>query len=427
MNQRRVVVTGLGTVNPTGNNVTDSWNDIKTGKNGIAPISLFDTTDFKVKLAGEVKDFAPEKRLDKREARHMARFTQFALYAAEEAIHDSGILGQAPSDDTGRSFEQKIADDDAPRTGVIISSGIGGIGVIEQEHSRGMEKGWERVSPFFIPMTICNMAAARVAIGHGLKGMCTCPVTACAGGSNAIGDAFHRIRDGYEDAMICGGTEAAITPLSIGGFSSMTALSYAEDPERGSIPFDAERSGFIMGEGSGILVLEELSHAQARNAHIYAEIIGYGANCDAYHITAPAPDGAGGAECMRLAIKDAGITPDQIDYINAHGTSTHLNDAGETNAIKTVFKEHAYHLAVSSTKSMTGHLLGGAGGIEAVFSCMALQDQFIPPTINLKVSDPECDLDYVPGTGRNAALNCVLSNSLGFGGHNASLIFRRFA
>ncbi|MCH4191400.1 MAG: beta-ketoacyl-ACP synthase II [Butyrivibrio sp.] len=426
MNQRRVVVTGLGTVNPTGNSVSESWKAIREGQNGITPITRFDATNFKVKLAGEVKDFAPEKRMDKREARRMARFTQFALYAAEEAIHDSGILGAPLSDDTLRPFEQKIPAGDAAHTGVIISSGIGGIDVIEQEHSRGMEKGWERVSPFFIPMTICNMAAARVAISHGLKGICTCPVTACAGGSNAIGDAFHRIRDGYEEVMICGGTEAAITPLSIGGFSSMTALSYAEDPARGSIPFDAERNGFVMGEGSGILVLEELSHAQKRNAHIYAEIIGYGVNCDAYHITAPAPDGAGGAECMRLALKDAGITPDQINYINAHGTSTHLNDAGETHAIKTVFGEHARHLAVSSTKSMTGHLLGGAGGIEAVFSCMALQDQFIPPTINLKVPDPECDLDYVPGTGRNAALSCVLSNSLGFGGHNASLIFRSF-
>ena len=427
MNKRRVVVTGLGTVNPTGNSVTESWDAIKKGICGIEPITLFDTAEFKVKMAGEVKNFTPEIRIDKREARHMARFTQFALYAAEEAIHSSQLLSTSDqSDPATKPYEQKISDADASKTGVIVSSGIGGIGVIEQEHSRGLEKGWERVSPFFIPMTICNMAAARISISHGLKGMCTCPVTACAGGSNAIGDAFHRIRDGYETLMVCGGTEAAITPLSIGGFSSMTALSFADQADRASIPFDAERTGFVMGEGSGILVLEELEHALARNAHIYAEILGYGANCDAYHITAPEPDGNGGAGCMQLALEDAAIAPEQIDYINAHGTSTHLNDAGETAAIKSVFGAHARKLAVSSTKSMTGHLLGGAGAVEAVFCCMALADQFIPATINLKVPDPACDLDYVPNMGRSARLNYVLSNSLGFGGHNASLIFSRY-
>ncbi len=428
--KRRVVITGLGTVNPTGNTVKDSWSAVKEGKNGIGPITAFDTTNFKVKLAGEVKDFVPESRMNKKESRRMARFTQFAIYAAEEALEDSGLLKDAPSStEQGEEipfYNRKVDDAEAPKIGVIVSSGIGGIGVIEQEHTRGQEKGWERVSPFFIPMTICNMAAARIAISHGLKGMCTCPVTACAGGSNAIGDAFHRIRDGYEDVMVAGGTEAAITELSIGGFASMTALCTAADPDRASIPFDKERSGFVMGEGAGILVLEELSHAVARSAHIYAEIVGYGSNCDAYHITAPDPTGAGGAGCMRLALEDADMAPDQVDYINAHGTSTHLNDAGETAAIKEVFGGHATQLAVSSTKSMTGHLLGGAGGVEAVFSCKALEENFLPPTIGLQVPDPECDLDYVPNKGREKNIQVALSNSLGFGGHNASLIFRKY-
>ncbi len=428
MNKRRVVVTGLGSVNPTGNDVKESWENIKASKCGIAPINAFDTTNFKVKMAGEVKDFAPEKRIDKREARHMARFTQFALYAAEEAVYDSGLISFSEEEKASglKSYEKKIGGDEAPSIGVIVSSGIGGIGVIEQEHTRGIEKGFERVSPFFIPMTICNMAAARIAIAHGFKGMCTCPVTACAGGSNAIGDAFHRIRDGYEDVMVCGGTEASITPLSIGGFSSMTALSYATDPNAASIPFDARRNGFVMGEGCGILVIEELEHAKKRGAKIYAELIGYGANCDAYHITAPNPTGEGGAGCMRLAIKDAGIAPEDVDYINAHGTSTHLNDLGETMAIKTVFGDHAKNLAVSSTKSMTGHLLGGAGGVEAVFSSLCVKEDFIPATVNLHETDPELDLDYVPNEGRHTSVNCVLSNSLGFGGHNASLIFKKY-
>lgn len=422
--KKRVVVTGLGTVNPTGNSACESWKNIRESICGIAPITHFDTKDFKVKMAGEVKAFDPSVRLDKREARHMAPFTQFAFYAAEEAIFDSGLISTIDSSE--KTYEIKINDYDSQRAGVIVSSGIGGIDVIEHEHSRGMEKGWERVSPFFIPMTIANMAAARIAIAHGFKGMCSCPVTACAGGSNAIGDAFHRIREGFEDIMICGGTEAAITPLSIGGFSSMTALSYSEDPLRASIPFDAERNGFVMGEGSGILVLEELEHALERNAHIYAEISGYGANCDAYHITAPDPSGEGARRCMSLALDDAGIAPEQISYINAHGTSTHLNDAGETKAIKAVFGKAAYKIPVSSTKSMTGHLLGGAGGIEAVFSCLAIHDSFIPATIGLKIPDPECDLDYVPDIGRTASLDYVISNSLGFGGHNASLIFSKY-
>ena len=310
--------------------------------------------------------------------------------------------------------------------GVIISSGIGGLSTIEEEHTKALQRGFERVSPFFIPMAISNMAAANVAIRHGFKGMCTCPVTACAGGSNAIGDAFHRIRDGYEDVMVAGGTEASITELGIGGFASMRALCAATDPKRASIPFDQERGGFVMGEGSGVLVLEELEHARARGAHIYAEVVGYGANCDAYHFTAPAPGGAGAIDCMALTLADAGIAPEQVDHINAHGTGTHMNDSCETAAIHAVFGDHAKDIAVVSTKSMTGHLLGGAGGIEAVFTALALRDQFAPPTIHYEQPDPECDLDYVPNAGRAQTMTYALSNSLGFGGHNACIALRRW-
>ncbi len=430
MEKRRVVVTGLGTVNPTGNSVEESWSAIKKGVCGIGPITKFDTTDFKVKLAGEIKNFEVDKRLNKREARRMAPFTQYALYAAEEAIWDSGLLPSSQTKEDGKEampYEIRIDDENiADKFGVIVSSGIGGIGIIEQEHDRGKEKGFERVSPFFIPMSITNMAAGRIAISHGLKGICTCPVTACAGGSNAIGDAFHRIRDGYEDVCLCGGSEGSITPLSIGGFSSMTALSFSEDPKRASIPFDLERSGFVMGEGSGMLVLEELEHAKKRGAKIYAEMVGYGANCDAYHITAPDPEGNGAKKCIELALKDAGASKEEVSYINAHGTSTHLNDAGETKAIKKVFGDYAYKIPVSSTKSMTGHLLGGAGGVEAVFCVKALEEGFIPATIGYEKKDPECDLDIVPNEGRNKDLEVVLSNSLGFGGHNACLAFRKY-
>ncbi|MGN0975369.1 MAG: beta-ketoacyl-ACP synthase II, partial [Gemmiger sp.] len=380
MNKRRVVITGLGTVNPTGNTVAESWNNVKAGVCGIGPITAFDTAGFKVKLAGEVKGFDPAAVIDKREVRKMARFTQFAVAAAAEAWADSGLAGGAI---------------DPARVGVILSSGIGSLPTIEEEHSRGMQRGFEKVSPYFVPMSIANMAAAQVAIRFGLKGMCTCPVTACAGGSNAVGDAFHRIRDGYEDAMLCGGAESCISPLGIGGFASMKALSTCDDPNRASIPFDAGRTGFVMGEGSGVLVLEELGHAQARGAKIYAEMVGYGANCDAYHFTAPAPGGAGGAACMTLALEDAGVAPDQVDYINAHGTSTHMNDSCETAAIHTAFGGWAKELCVSSTKSMTGHLLGGAGGVEAVFTALALHDDFVPATIHYGTPDPECDLDYV--------------------------------
>ena len=409
MEKRRVVVTGVGMVNPTGNTVEESWKGIREGKVGIGEITAFDSSAFSVHLAGEVKEFHPETVFDKRELKHMARFTQFAMIAAEEAMLDSGISGTLPPEEMG----------------VIVSSGIGGLKTIEEEHTKGEQKGFERVSPFFIPMSISNMAAGEIAIRHHLKGLCICPVTACAGGSNAIGDAFHRIRDGYETAMLCGGTEAAISELGIGGFATMKALSPATEVSRASIPFDKERSGFVMGEGAGILILEEREHALKRGAKIYAEIVGYGANCDAYHITSPAPGGEGAAACMELALKDAGVTAAEIDYINAHGTSTHLNDLGETAAVKHVFKERAYSVPISSTKSMTGHLLGAAGAVEAIFSVLALRDGFIPGTMNYQVKDEELDLDYVPNKGREKELRYTMSNSLGFGGHNACLVFKK--
>ncbi|MCI9450228.1 MAG: beta-ketoacyl-ACP synthase II [Clostridiales bacterium] len=412
MERRRVVVTGLGTVNPLGNNTADSWSAVKEGKCGIDKITRFDTTDFGIKVAGEVKNFDPSDIIKKQELRKMAPFVQYAVAAAHEAIKDSGL-----------TFEE---DTDTSRYGVIVSSGIGSLPTIEEEHKKALTRGHEKVSPHFVPMIIANMSAAQIAIRYGLKGMCSCPVTACAGGTNAVGDAFHRIRDGYEDVMVCGGSEGCISPLGIGGFSSMKALCTAEDPMAASVPFDARRGGFVMGEGAGILVLEEYEHARSRGAEIYAEVVGYGANCDAYHLTAPAPGGAGGAACMTLALKDAGIAPEDVDYINAHGTSTHLNDLCETAAVKAAFGEHAYKLCVSSTKSMTGHLLGGAGGVEAVFTSLALRDGFAPATINYKEADPECDLDYVPNEGRSMDMKYAASNSLGFGGHNACIIMRRF-
>ena len=411
MEKRRVVITGIGAVTPLGNTAAESWQAVKDGVCGIAPITLYDHSNQKVSLAAEVKNFDPTVALDKKEAKRMDRFTQFAVTAAVEAVQDSGL-----------NLEQE----NPARCGVSVSSGIGGLSITEAEHDRGLARGWDRVSPFYIPTAICNMAAGQIAIDTGFRGMCTCPVTACAGGTNAVGDAFHYIRDGYADVMLCGGTEAAVTPLAIGGFTSMKALSQATDPNRASIPFDAERSGFVLGEGAAILVLEELQHALDRGAHIYAEFVGYGATCDAYHMTAPRPDGSGGAKAMAMAIADAGITPDQVDYINAHGTSTHLNDAGETAAVKTVFGDHARELAMSSTKSMTGHMLGAAGAVEAMFTALSLRDGYMPATIHYSVPDPECDLDVVPNEGREAQLRYALSNSLGFGGHNGSILLKKW-
>jgi len=411
MTKRRVVVTGIGTINPIGHNVEETWKSIEEGKCGIAPISLFDTKGMKVTLAGEVKDFDVTKYIDKKEAKKMDRFIQMGMIASHEAMLDSGL---------------DINNIDSHRFGVIVSSGIGGLGSIEKNYQTGEKRGFDRVSPFFIPMTISNLAAGHIAIAYHAQGLCTCPVTACAGGTNAIGDAFRNIRDGYQDVMIAGGCEASVTPLGIGGFTSMKALSDATDPNRASIPFDKERNGFVMGEGAGILILEELEHALKRGAHIYGEMTGYGVSCDAHHITAPLPNGEGGAYAMQNALDDAGINYDVIDYINAHGTSTHLNDLCETEAIKSVFKEHAYKLAVSSTKGHTGHCLGAAGGIEAVLSVLALKHNFIPPTLNYQVKDEECDLNVVPNIGVKKDLHYVMSNSLGFGGHNASIIFKEY-
>lgn len=411
MTKRRVVVTGIGTINPIGHNVEETWKSIEEGKCGIAPISLFDTKGMKVTLAGEVKDFDVTKYIDKKEAKKMDRFIQMGMIASHEAMLDSGL---------------DINNIDSHRFGVIVSSGIGGLGSIEKNYQTGEKRGFDRVSPFFIPMTISNLAAGHIAIAYHAQGLCTCPVTACAGGTNAIGDAFRNIRDGYQDVMIAGGCEASVTPLGIGGFTSMKALSDATDPDRASIPFDKERNGFVMGEGAGILILEELEHALKRGAHIYGEMTGYGVSCDAHHITAPLPNGEGGAYAMQNALDDADISYDVIDYINAHGTSTHLNDLCETEAIKSVFKEHAYKLAVSSTKGHTGHCLGAAGGIEAVLSVLALKHDFIPPTLNYQVKDEECDLNVVPNIGVKKDLHYVMSNSLGFGGHNASIIFKEY-
>ena len=407
---RRVVVTGLGAITPIGNSVSQMWESVKAGKCGIDKITLFDTTDRKVTLAGEVKNYVPEEFLDKREARKMDRYVQFAMAAANEAMKDAGL---------------DMEKEDTSRCGCIVSSGIGGLGTIEAEDKKGMEKGYDRVSPHFIPMVISNMAAGNIAIAYGFHGMCTCPVTACASGTNAIGDAFRQIRDGYADVMICGGSEASITPLGIGGFTSLKALSQAEDPKRASIPFDKERSGFVMGEGAGVLILEEYEHAVNRGAKIYCEVAGYGANCDAHHITAPLEDGSMAAKCMQMAMKDAGVLPENIDYINAHGTSTPLNDKGETKAVKLAFSEHAEHVMMSSTKSMTGHLLGASGAVEGIITALSVQNDFVPATIGYQVPDENCDLDIVANEGRNVSVNYAMSNSLGFGGHNATVIFKK--
>ena len=411
MERRRVVITGMGTVNPLGHSVAETWQAVRDGVCGIGPITQYDSSAQKVHLAAEVKDFDPAVALEGRDWRHMSRYAQLAMASAQEAMADSAL-----------DLEQL----DCSRCGVIVSSGIGGIGVTEREGLRCAQKGYDRASPYYIPMAIANMAAGLIAIAFGLKGMCTCPVTACAGGTNAVGDAFRYIRDGYAEVMLCGGAEAAVTPLSIGGFTSMRALHVGDDPNRASIPFDAKRSGFVLGEGAGILILEEYEHALVRGAKIYAEVVGYGATCDAYHMTAPAPGGEGGARAMAQALSDGGVAPEQVGYINAHGTSTPLNDSGETAAIKAVFGDHAYKLAVSSTKSMTGHMLGAAGAVEAIFAALTLRDGYLPATIHYQEPDPACDLDYVPNQGREAQVAYALSNSLGFGGHNACVLLKKW-
>ena len=409
--KRRVVVTGLCSINAIGHNVAETWERIKNGINGIDTISLFDAGHMKVQLAGEVKNLNLKDYLNPKEARKMDRFTQLGMIASLEAYKDA------------RLNESTI---NTHRFGVNVSSGIGGLKTIEDNYQKGLEKGFDRVSPFFIPMAISNLASGQIAIAIKAQGMASCPVTACAGGTNAIGEAFRIIRDGYLEIMLAGGCESSITPLGIGGFTAMKALSESHDKNRASIPFDAQRHGFVMGEGAGILILEELEHALKRNAPIYAEIIGYGVSCDAYHMTAPSPNGEGGAYAMDNALKDADIDYHDINYINAHGTSTLLNDSGETAAIKTVFKEHAKKLFISSTKGNTGHCLGAAGGIEAVICIKALENSYVPATINYQEKDPECDLNITPNKGQALDMHYCMSNSLGFGGHNASIIFKEY-
>jgi 3-oxoacyl-[acyl-carrier-protein] synthase II len=408
----RVVITGMGAVTPLGIGKDVFWNNIKNGVSGIDKIQRFDASAFTTQIAGEVLDFKPEDYIDRKEAKRMDRFTQFAIASAAMAVNDAGI---------------NLDDMDKNRLGVVMGVGIGGIATFEEQHTLLNTKGPGRISPFFVPMIITNIAAGQIAIAYGAKGYNTTIVTACASATNAIGEAFRVIRDGYADVMFTGGAEAAVTPLALAGFCAMKALSTRnDDPKSASSPFDAKRDGFVMGEGAGVLMLESLDHAVKRGAHIYAEVVGYGVTCDAYHITAPAPEGEGGARAMSNALEDAGVKPDQVDYINAHGTSTPYNDKFETMAIKSVFGQHAYELAVSSTKSMTGHLLGATGAIEAIASAMAIQEGFIPPTINYEDPDPECDLDYVPNKGRAADIEYAMSNSFGFGGQNAVLLFRKY-
>ena len=409
---KRVVVTGVGAITPIGNNCSDFWASIKAGKCGIDKVTAFDVENFKCQIAGEVKDFNPEEYIDKKEARKMDRYTQFAVIAADEAVKNSGL---------------NMEEEDKWRIGVITGSGIGGMETLENQCQTLREKGPGRVSPFFVPMMISNMAAAQIAIKYGARGANENVVAACASGTNAIGNAFNIIRRGECDAIIAGGAEASITPLAFAGFCSMKAMSTNnENPKESSRPFDAERDGFVMGEGAGFMVLEEYEHAKKRGANIICEVVGYGITNDAYHMTSPIPGGEGGAKAMEFAIKSAGIEPSQIDYINAHGTSTKYNDSFETQAIKTVLGDHAKDVMVSSTKSMTGHLLGAAGGIEAIVCALSLKDGYVPATINYKNPDPECDLDIVPNEGRNVDIEYAMSNSLGFGGHNSSIVLKKF-
>ncbi len=409
---KRVVITGLGTVSPVGNDTETTWNNIVNGKSGIGELTRRDKEQFPAKVAGEATEFDPEQYLDRKDARKMDRFTQFAIAASLQAVKDADLT---------------ITEEIAPRVGVWIGSGIGGMETYEEQFKVFMEKGQRRVSPFFVPMMIPDMASGQVSIMLGAKGINSCTVTACASGANSIGDAFKAIQRGDADVMVTGGTEAPITNMALAGFSSSKALSTNPDPATASRPFDKNRDGFVMGEGAGILVLESLDSAQKRGAKIYAEIVGYGATGDAHHITQPAPGGEGGVRAMNIALKDAGLKPEDISYLNAHGTSTDFNDKYETAAIKTVFGEHAQKLGISSTKSMTGHLLGAAGGLEAVLSIKAIENNIMPPTINYETPDPECDLDYIPNEARRAEVNAVMSNSLGFGGHNVALLFKKFA
>jgi len=410
--KKRVVITGIGAITPIGIGKDAFWQSLIAGKSGIKKITRFDASQYTTQIAGEVTDFDPAQYIAKKEAKRMDRFTQFAVSATKMAFEDSKI---------------DLEKEDRERIGTMIGTGIGGMDTLHDQFKNLFDKGPGRVSPFFVPMMIGNMAAGQTSIAFGLQGPCSSVTTACATGTNAIGDAFKVIQRGDADVIVAGGTEAAISPVAIAGFCSMKALSTRNDePEKASRPFDKGRDGFVMGEGAGIVILESLEHATAREAHIYAEVIGYGSNADAYHMTAPAPEGAKAAKCMAMALKDAGIKPEDVDYINAHGTSTPLGDKLETMAIKTLFGAHASTIAVSSTKSMTGHLLGASGGIEGIITALTLENDVIPPTINLENPDEELDLDYVPNVARKQVVNVALSNSFGFGGHNATILLKKF-
>ena len=408
---KRVVITGMGTINPIGHNVNETWESIKNKECGIQEISLIDSSTYKTKFDAEIKNYDPNEFFDTKTEKRNDRYTQFGIIAAREAVKDSGITKE---------------NSDHSRIGTYFSSGIGGLTTIQEQCQIYFEKGNSRISPLFIPMGISNMAAGTIAIEHGFKGESMSIVTACASSAHAIGEAYRAIQLGEEDIILAGGSEASINEVALAGFENMKALTHATEVDRASIPFDAERSGFVMGEGAGAIILEELEHAKARGAKIYAELIGYGSTTDAYHITSPSPDGEGGANAMARALRNANIKPEEVDYINAHGTSTHLNDAIETKAIKATFGEHAKKLMVSSTKGNTGHLLGGAGVLEAIISVKAINDSLVPPTINYKVKDEECDLDIVPNEPRKADIKVAMSNSLGFGGHNATIIVRKY-
>lgn len=410
---KRVVVTGTGVISPIGNTISEFWESLCAGKSGIDTITHFDVTDFSTQIGGCVKNFDPEDYMDKRDARRMDRFTHYAIAATRMAINQATV---------------DMDNIDRERLGVVLGTGVGGIETMEEQHKRLLTRGPGRVSPFFVPMMITNIAAGQIAIAMGAKGVNTTVITACASATNAIGEAYRMIKDDKADMIITGGSEAAVSPLALAGFCSMRALSTRnDDPKGASRPFDNDRDGFVMGEGAGILILEDYEHAIKRNANILGEIVGYGLTADAHHITAPAPDGEGAARAMALAIQDACIEPEMVDYINAHGTSTPYNDEFETMAIKTVFGEHAYDLEISSTKSMTGHLLGASGGIEAVATILSLVNQYVHPTINYETKDPKCDLDYVPNKGRDSNIQYAISNSFGFGGQNASIVFKRYA